>query len=582
MHMDLRKHSLSNSVVNFWNFGFFGSADPHVRVIGLPAAVQEAAQKIRYELQPHRKITMKMDVSWTSHSHIIGKGGNTIQAVVKRTGVSIHFPDGNKNSEVHKSNQVSINSRGEELNGLEEARSAIRELTPLIFTFSLPAAAQFIRIVDTSVIILQIQNTYNVQAELQLINEDTLFGSVKGNEWDAVRVKEATLCLLHALCGNLANQMTVQLTVEVSPQHHAFILGPHSEVIQKIMQKTSTRISFPDLSDSLLPPLSRSTVKISGAIENVYLAKQNLIGCLPLVLMFEVPNETSIDLEVNQIMQTLDVIIIDRSKRADGRRSIVIKGAERNASNIYEAWRYINGNTKTPLKAKIPPDYFIPEMEPVLNNELRYLANQIPDRRAPGCEKKHGMVVVDYVLKKMLAAKAMKQPIQSEPRVPTSVWSGYGFSKSNPLFSISQLIKDEANLEDSFTAQNDSSELACYPKKSQMEEIDQLAYDLYRSEILLRPKPLFDSSVSRDLDSNLSKSIFGKSVSSDVTSTLLCLQLEQYADIFASQEIDYDKFITLNDQDLKDLGLNVYGHRRKLLLAIRELALEREANFMKV
>ncbi|RXG54402.1 Protein bicaudal C [Armadillidium vulgare] len=162
------------------------------------------------------------------------------------------------------------------------------------------------------------------------------------------------------------------------------------------------------------------------------------------------------------------------------------------------------------------------------------------------------MVVVDYVLKKMLAAKAMKQPIQSEPRVPTSVWSGYGFSKSNPLFSISQLIKDE------------------------------LAYDLYRSEILLRPKPLFDSSVSRDLDSNLSKSIFGKSVSSDVTSTLLCLQLEQYADIFASQEIDYDKFITLNDQDLKDLGLNVYGHRRKLLLAIRELALEREANFMKV
>ncbi|KAB7502709.1 Protein bicaudal C-like protein 1 [Armadillidium nasatum] len=58
--------------------------------------------------------------------------------------------------------------------------------------------------------------------------------------------------------------------------------------------------------------------------------------------------------------------------------------------------------------------------------------------------------------------------------------------------------------------------------------------------------------------------------------------LVYFLDIFASQEIDYDKFITLNDQDLKDLGLNVYGHRRKLLLAIRELALERQANFMKV
>lgn len=29
---------------------------------------------------------MKMDVPWPYHSHIIGRGGTTIQPVVKRTG----------------------------------------------------------------------------------------------------------------------------------------------------------------------------------------------------------------------------------------------------------------------------------------------------------------------------------------------------------------------------------------------------------------------------------------------------------------------------------------------------------------
>lgn len=77
--------------------------------------------------------------------------------------MSVHFPDGNKSSEMRKSNQVSINSRGEDLGGLEEARAAIRNLTPLVFSFSLSAAAQFIKLSDPNVLIHHVQNTYNVQ-----------------------------------------------------------------------------------------------------------------------------------------------------------------------------------------------------------------------------------------------------------------------------------------------------------------------------------------------------------------------------------------------------------------------------------
>ncbi|XP_042211241.1 LOW QUALITY PROTEIN: protein bicaudal C homolog 1-like [Homarus americanus] len=259
----------------FLKVGARNKKDPHVRVLGLPDAVRTAGAMVRQELEPHNKVTMKLDVSWTYHSHIIGKGGNTIQPVVKRTGVSIHFPDGNKNSEVRKSNQVSINSGGGA--GLEEARSAIRELTPLIFTFTLSAAAQFINtcISDPNMLIIHVQNTYDVQVDLKLTDDIPLLWSW---EWDAARVKEATLCILKAYCDTLANQIPVQMTVEISPQHHTFVLGRNTRTL-KAHHATATKITFPDSNDISLPPLKKSTVTISGGIDNVYLASQKHFRC---------------------------------------------------------------------------------------------------------------------------------------------------------------------------------------------------------------------------------------------------------------------------------------------------------------
>lgn len=55
------------------------------------------------------RVTLKMDVSYTDHSHVIGKGGNNIKKVMQQTGCHIHFPDSNRgNSIQEKSNQVRI------------------------------------------------------------------------------------------------------------------------------------------------------------------------------------------------------------------------------------------------------------------------------------------------------------------------------------------------------------------------------------------------------------------------------------------------------------------------------------------
>ena len=52
------------------------------------------------------RVTVKIEVSFTEHSHVIGKGGNNIRSVMQDTGCHIHFPDSNRNNQVEKSNQV--------------------------------------------------------------------------------------------------------------------------------------------------------------------------------------------------------------------------------------------------------------------------------------------------------------------------------------------------------------------------------------------------------------------------------------------------------------------------------------------
>lgn len=738
----------------FLKVGARNKKDPHVRVVGPPEAVAAAGALVRQELEPQNKVTMKLDVSWTHHSHIIGKGGNTIQPVVKRSGVSIHFPDGNKNSDVKKSNQVSINSRTEQLNGLEEARYAIRELTPLIFTFKLPSNAQFININDPHHLIMQVQNLYKVQVDLKLTEDGHIQGSVRGCEWDQKLVKEATLCVLQAFAGPLATQMAVEMSVEISPQHHAFVLGPNNENFKRIMHRTATTIQFPDSSDSALAPLRRSTVTISGAIENVFLARQNILGSLPLVLMFDLMPDAVIDQsEVTQLNQTLGTTIITKNKRMDGRRPVIIKGSEKNAANIYEAWRLLTRSECSPQKACIPPTYHIPDAAPLygittdlnlgnwvgggggsgsssplpsptassgslpfstlwhqntlppvpqpritaqpnhmfdthsnynqmlmrdLNGcnalgscgslkqqpqHLQQLQQQhnfnsfiirnvscssstssgsgggssslssptpsphaelnqdhLPpmstpaqhktnycdkdqsmkfddfgDRRAPGFEKKRLEMagLSDYCNKKAMAAKVMKEPITSNPRVPTSYWSGNGLSKSMPAGEIIRQKRQEQQQRMLKAKQNGTGPM------EELWEDEQMAASLSNNNGGLQYRKLPSQQLGSSLNGlmgdgdlnlgarggiNLASSCLQDVVSAcrrdspqlgprqtDITSILSDIQLEQYIDTFAVHEVDTAMFYTLDDSDLKELGIVTFGHRKRILTAIKDM-----------
>jgi hypothetical protein len=80
--------------------------DPHIRVGGQEYGVKVAKSRILHFFETKsNRVTMKMDVSYTDHSHIIGKGGNTIRRVMAETSCHIHFPDSNRSNPNEKSNQ---------------------------------------------------------------------------------------------------------------------------------------------------------------------------------------------------------------------------------------------------------------------------------------------------------------------------------------------------------------------------------------------------------------------------------------------------------------------------------------------
>ncbi|XP_060804945.1 protein bicaudal C homolog 1 [Amyelois transitella] len=365
----------TNTLVNWparLKIGARSKKDPHVRVAGLPDNVKLAREKIMQLLDTRsNRVTMKIDVSYTDHSHIIGKGGLTIKRVMEETGCHIHFPDSNRTSTIEKSNQVSIAG---DMERVERARARVRALTPLVFCFELPIVSPSQPLPDiNSPYVQQVQKQYNVQVMLR--NRPKLHANllvVKGVQWEVQATMEATSLLMNYMCGPLASQTHVQMSLEISPMHHAVVVGRGAEQLKIIMKGTNTQIMLPDADDPNIPAIKKSCVTITGNIKDVYTARQQLVGSLPLVVIFDVPEtpEDTYRIEndtATKLMHKHNVYINIRRKPKQGITSVVIKGIERCAGDIYEARRELLGGEGSPITAEIPESYNIPSIS---NNSM--------------------------------------------------------------------------------------------------------------------------------------------------------------------------------------------------------------------
>ncbi|KAI9535557.1 Protein bicaudal C 1 [Dissostichus eleginoides] len=310
--------------------------DPHIKVCGKRDNVREAKDRIMSVLDTKsNRVTLKMDVSHTEHSHVIGKGGNNIKRVMEETGCHIHFPDSNRNNQAEKSNQVSIAGQP---GGVEAARVKIRELLPVVLSFELPAIMQSD---PSSPTVQHISQTYNLTVSFK--PSTRLYratGVVRGSQNNTNAVKRGTALLLEHLAGSLASTISVTTHLDIAPQHHLFMKGRNGSNIKHITQRTGAQIHFPDPNS----PQKKSTVYIQGTIESVCLARQYLMGCLPLVLMFDIKEDIEVEPQcITALMEQLDVFISIKPKPKQPSKSVIVKSVERNAVNMYEARKFLLG-----------------------------------------------------------------------------------------------------------------------------------------------------------------------------------------------------------------------------------------------
>ena len=124
------------------------------------------------------------------------------------------------------------------------------------------------------------------------------------------------------------------MTMEISPHHHVTVLGKNNINLKIIMQRTNTTIIFPDAEDPNIPPIKKGSVTISShSIHNVYLARQLLVGSLPVVMMFDIPVHLPVDKTViSKLQEDNDVNISIKPKARQWSKSCVIKTQERNSA----------------------------------------------------------------------------------------------------------------------------------------------------------------------------------------------------------------------------------------------------------
>ena len=138
--------------------------DPFLRIGGEQSSVIQAREKISQVLQikGNSRIILKIEMSYTDHSHIIGKGGSTIRKIKEDTKCHIHFPDGNiRKSPEEKSNQVSIS--GDEID-VERARNVLRSLSPVNLQLHLPSRNTFKK-GQISAVMMKIQNQFGLEVQ---------------------------------------------------------------------------------------------------------------------------------------------------------------------------------------------------------------------------------------------------------------------------------------------------------------------------------------------------------------------------------------------------------------------------------
>jgi protein bicaudal C len=82
---------------------------------------------------------------------------------------------------------------------------------------------------------------------------------------------------MYFCCFFQIGSLQVESTMEISAVQHPFVRAINDSNVHAIMMNTGAKIIFPDLTDGNIQQIKRSRIYISGDINCVYNARQQLI-----------------------------------------------------------------------------------------------------------------------------------------------------------------------------------------------------------------------------------------------------------------------------------------------------------------
>lgn len=288
------------------------------------------------------RVTLKIDVPFTDHSHIIGRQGKNTQKVMKDTQCHIHFPDSNKSQECEKSNQVSIAGPPAMV---EEARARIRKLAPLTITFELKNMRQDVDL--ASLVNHPALETAVATEDLHVLvrhnrSSRQPFALIRGSVHQEELIKQAAMNLM-SLVFNPGQQVLCSTALEVLQPQQDAVKGPNSINTFLIAQRTGAAIHYPDVSRA-----GATTFFLQGTLDAILAARAHIVGCLPVHMMFEMDMDQpghNVDLPALEAAYHCSLTL--RTKKSGDSKTAVVSTLECNLSQAY-AFRRVLLSTGNP------------------------------------------------------------------------------------------------------------------------------------------------------------------------------------------------------------------------------------------
>jgi protein bicaudal C len=178
----------------------------------------------------------------------------------------------------------------------------------------------------------------------------------------------------------------------------------------------------------------------------------------------------------------------------------------------------------------------------------------------------------EYQTMAVKASKAITEEPTGALRCPNSQFVGYGFSKSMPESALRAFI---GCLRAQESHNGNGAAIPGGEMGTIMEDVEEEPQELIQPQTVRR-RPRIDFSASNVFESltrpaNESGGFVFDLARDDISVLLSVFNLQQHEETFRQEEIDLEILLTINEEDLKEMGIRSIGARRKLGLAIQKI-----------